>query len=80
MIGACLDITAAKATENKMQEIAWQQSHVVRAPLATLMGLVNLLEETSTDNRQHEILQHIKATATQLDDVIRSISQNTSKG
>lgn len=79
MIGACLDITAAKETENKMQEIAWQQSHVVRAPLATLMGLVNLLEETSTDNRQHEILQHIKTTATQLDDVIRSISQNTSK-
>src|SRR5690606_17245277 len=44
MIGACLDITKAKVTQVKLEEIAWLQSHVIRAPLARLIGLVDILQ------------------------------------
>jgi len=78
MIGACLDITKARTTETKMQEIAWLQSHVIRAPLARLMGLVALLKEDVVANaQQDELLNHIMTTANELDEVIRDISSKT---
>lgn len=78
MFGACLDITKDKQVQQKMQEIAWQQSHMVRAPLASLMGLTNLLKEETFDNKeQQKLLEHILQTAKQLDDVIRTISRHT---
>ncbi len=78
MVGACLDITKAKTTETKMKEIAWMQSHVVRAPLARLMGLVHLLHDhRDADEEHYEILDSILLSAKELDEVIRSITSNT---
>ena len=78
MIGACLDITDAKITQSKMEEIAWQQSHIIRAPLASLMGLVHLLkDEQSLSEEQQDLLNHIIEKAEELDVVIRNISSNT---
>ncbi|HSI70345.1 MAG TPA: PAS domain S-box protein, partial [Gillisia sp.] len=51
MIGSMQDITNLKdyvqTIENnnrRLKEIAWTQSHVVRAPLARIMGLIDLLQ------------------------------------
>lgn len=75
MIGACLDITEAKAAQTKLQEIAWLQSHVIRAPLARLMGLVDILQNELPEHDAHdELLNHIVQTAHELDDVVRNIS------
>lgn len=66
--------------QNKtFHEIAWIQSHVVRAPLARLMGIVNLLE---TDHKMEpqeitEMLNFIKSSAFELDKIIREISQKS---
>jgi len=80
MIGACLDITDTKTSEIKMEEIAWMQSHIIRAPLASLMGLVNILHEELKPNlANEELLTHILYSAHQLDDVIRKISEKTQK-
>ena len=80
MIGACLDITNAKTTETKMNEIAWLQSHVIRAPLARLMGLIDLLkDDTPVNAQQDELLGQITNTAHELDDIIRNISSKTEK-
>ena len=79
MIGVCLDITDAKNTKSKMEEIAWQQSHIVRAPLASLMGLVHLLkDEKGTSNELDTMLDHILEKAEDLDAVIRKISNISS--
>src|SRR5690606_23149763 len=50
MIGAMQDITDTvnyiqkiEAQNHKLREIAWTQSHKVRAPLARLLGLVEIL-------------------------------------
>ncbi|MFL0683439.1 MAG: PAS domain S-box protein [Algoriphagus aquaeductus] len=61
------------------REIAWIRSHVVRAPLARLMGLVNLLgnDAKTEDEDAQTILQYIKTSAEELDQIIRDISKKS---
>ncbi|HYG37310.1 MAG TPA: PAS domain S-box protein [Cytophagales bacterium] len=71
-------IQAIEDQNGKMREIAWMQSHVVRAPLARLMGLVNLLNYDLTEGIGKEmIMKNILSSAHELDDVIRSIVKKT---
>jgi PAS domain S-box-containing protein len=64
-----------------LKEIAWIQSHVVRAPLARLMGIVNLIETVELDSKEEltELLSFIKISAEELDKVIRDISEKSEK-
>lgn len=67
-------------TQNRtFKEISWIQSHVVRAPLARLMGLVNLLENEAnvTNPELSELLEHVKTSSFELDDIIRDISKKS---
>jgi PAS domain-containing protein len=80
-IGASMDITQSVENNLRMEQIAWQQSHIVRAPLARIMGLVDLIkvqsEETNID--QQELMDALLESAHELDKVIREISLNTQK-
>lgn len=60
-------------------EIAWIQSHVVRAPLARLLGLVDLMEmELKVKNGEiANLMNHIKDSADELDQIIRDISKKS---
>jgi PAS domain S-box-containing protein len=67
-------------TQNRtFKEISWIQSHVVRAPLARLMGLVSLLESEAIESNPelNELLVHIKNSSIELDDIIRDISKKS---
>ena len=78
MIGALRDVTKQKQEEQKLQEIAFMQSHVLRAPLSRVMGLVDLIRNYShSDDEKQELLDHLMLSARQLDEVIRHISQKT---
>jgi DNA-binding response OmpR family regulator len=70
---------AMEAQNKQLREIAWMQSHGVRAPLARLMGLVNLLQSTdeAKDLDMTEMYQHIQNSADELDKIIREITQKT---
>ncbi|MCH7403531.1 PAS domain S-box protein [Belliella kenyensis] len=73
-------IEAIEKQNAKLKEIAWIQSHVVRAPLARLMGLVNLLNSADDDQQRSELkemLQHIIESTQELDNIIREISNKT---
>lgn len=61
------------------REIAWIQSHVVRAPLARLLGLVNLMESELSDLGQEspDLIEHIKDSAFELDQIVREISKKS---
>ena len=64
----------------RLQEIAWIQSHIVRAPLARILGLCHCLEKypgSATENAQ--LLGHIVESAQELDEVIRDIVSRTEK-
>lgn len=86
MIGAIQDITERRkyirAIENQntqLREIAHTQSHVVRAPLARIMGLINLINTQDLDPKQSELLEYIKASAYDLDQIVRSIVRQTER-
>jgi len=62
----------------KLKEISWIQSHMVRAPLARLIGLVNLIKEVDHDDKENQkMLEYILVSAKELDDVIREITDLT---
>jgi len=72
-------ITAIEAQNKKLLDISWMQSHVIRAPLSRIMGLVPMLKDyTTNDKEQQEICEYLIASANELDDVIRSITKVTS--
>jgi PAS domain S-box-containing protein len=63
-----------------LREIAWIQSHVVRAPLAKIMGLVQLLqtEKGNEGNSPFEfLLDAILNAANELDKVVFDISEKS---
>lgn len=70
---------AAVSDQNRLlKDIAWMQSHVVRAPLARIMGLVNLLEdEDFQELNQTEIIALINESASELDGIIRNITNQS---
>lgn len=67
-------------TQNKqLREIAWMQSHIVRAPVARIMGIINLLNDfDNIEISREELLQNILDSAYELDGIIRKIN-NTIK-
>lgn len=67
-------IKAVEEQNIRLREIAWVQSHVVRAPLARIMGLINLLNACSSEKGSDaELLSFISASAHELDGIIRDI-------
>lgn len=71
-------IRAIEAQNEHLREISWIQSHVVRAPLSRIMGLIPLI--TSADTNPEELKQmlgYLLTSANELDEVIRAITQKT---
>ncbi|MDF2431276.1 MAG: hypothetical protein JWP44_907 [Mucilaginibacter sp.] len=65
--------------QNKIfREISWMQSHLVRAPLARVMGLTTLLSCENDENEKEEILKLLQYSANELDDIIKEITNKTS--
>lgn len=85
MIGSVLDVSNSRELLRRVQrqnrilkEIAWEQSHIVRAPLARIQGLLNLLEENAfEDMAREEVLFHLKSSADELDEIVRNIVGKT---
>lgn len=71
--------TEAIEAQNKiLKDINWTQSHVVRAPLATMMGLVSFLsQEDYSAFSHHDLLRLINEKANELDNIIRVISEKS---
>ena len=56
-----------------LKEIAWMQSHVVRAPLARIMGFVDLINASSKIEDKIEMLPFILDSAKELDIIVKEI-------
>ncbi len=74
-------ITAIEKQNNKLTEISWIQSHKVRAPLAKIMGFVNLLHsDICTDAEKKELLAYLKTASLELDTVLKDITEISHEG
>jgi PAS domain-containing protein len=62
---------------NRLKVIARTQSHVVRAPLSRIMGLIDSLENFENMDDQAQLLSHILTSARELDGIIRKINSKT---
>tara|TARA_R110000868_G_scaffold44708_2_gene149023 strand:+ start:164 stop:1192 length:1029 start_codon:yes stop_codon:yes gene_type:complete len=77
-----LNYIKAIVEQNKnLKEIAWVQSHVVRAPLARLMGLIKVLQNDKgiMPNDTDFLFEELLKSANELDTIIREISNKASK-
>ncbi len=79
MIGAMQDITdrinyihAIEQHNHKLREISWAQSHLVRAPLARIMGIIELLNHPDTDTETLQtLLSYLNTSAMELDEIVK---------
>ena len=70
-------IKAIESQNERLKEISWMQSHVIRAPLSRIMGLIDVLNLTAPDETENiKILEFISFSANELDSVIRAITDN----
>ena len=73
-------LNAIEEQNAQLKKIAWTQSHIVRAPVARLMGLVDLLrddKEKLKPEEREQILNYIITSADEIDNVIKDIVDNT---
>ncbi len=62
----------------KLRDIAWTQSHVVRAPLSRLLGVINLLDVEPDDSEDLTfLLEQIKLSGQELDNIVQKIIAET---
>ena len=67
-------IKAIEEQNDKLQEIAYIQSHTVRAPLASIMGLVNLIKSDTDKQPDPEIVDALERAAREFDEIVRKIA------
>ncbi|TLP72910.1 PAS domain S-box protein [Maribacter sp. ACAM166] len=75
-----LHLRAIEKQNTKLKEIAWTQSHIVRAPVARLMGLINLIRDKKENlefEEKERMLQYIIKSAEEIDSIIKKIVDNT---
>ncbi len=71
-------IKAIEEQNKKLKEIAWIQSHVVRAPLARMMSLIDIVNNFDVNEEDRKkYLGHIITSANELDGIIKNISDKT---
>jgi len=78
--GSIIDITKRKEMEialitakEKAYQIAWTQSHKVRRPLSSIMGLIDLMKIEKDQNQRNQFLEMMATSCNELDEVIREI-------
>jgi PAS domain S-box-containing protein len=86
-LAAMIDLTEAQERLRKIEsqnellkEIAWTQSHVVRAPLANLQGFIKLLkDEINEGTTDLKLLDYIIDSTEKFDEIIREIVKKTNE-
>lgn len=72
-------INAIEEQNSKLQEIAFTQSHIVRAPLANMMGILHLVKDMDLNSAEGaELLEHFFNCGVELDKSIREIVSKSS--
>ncbi|MHA6279551.1 response regulator [Salinimicrobium sp. CAU 1759] len=57
-----------------LKSIAWKQSHLVRAPLANILGIINMIENEEKECQNLSFwLEHLKIASNEMDEIIHNI-------
>ncbi len=72
-------IRAIEEQNQKLQKIAFIQSHLVRAPLARIMGLVNIISQNEDEKPDQVLLYYLDQSAKEFDEIIKNITDHTDR-
>lgn len=68
-------IQAIKRQNTKLREIGWIHSHLIRGPLARIMGLIDLFRNHKQDLEDlSQILDYVLVSADELDSIVKDIT------
>jgi signal transduction histidine kinase len=68
--------TAELEKKNKaLEEYAFINAHKLRSPVASILGLINLMKKVQTTDEGKDVLEHLEISAEKLDDVVTSITK-----
>jgi len=75
-----VDVTERKKREQKiaaqneqLQKISWEQSHLTRQPVATMLGLIHILDKTTLSEDNLRIVELMKKEVDKLDVIIHDM-------
>jgi L-lysine 2,3-aminomutase len=85
--GTIHDITQRKNAEEiiklkneKLTEVAFLQSHIVRRPIANILGILHLInKDNPADPINLELIPKLEDVSNDLDDVIKQIVEKTNE-
>ena len=63
-------------SNEKLKRYAFMNSHLVRAPLANILGAVGHLEDAHDEKKTKELMNIVKISANNLDEVIKEIGES----
>ncbi len=74
-----LEVAKSEIEQKKtiLEQIGWEQSHVIRRPVANIIGLVNILSKMELDQNLINICEMLADSAEQLDESINNIVRKT---
>jgi GAF domain-containing protein len=73
--------TLVLENQNKqLAEYAFINSHILRGPLCRILGLINLIEHTYAKTKEQELIDHLKLSGEELDNVVKQINKAIDSG
>ncbi len=64
----------------QLAEYAFINSHLLRAPLCRMLGLIHLIEVSDLKMKEMELIDHLKKSGDELDDVVKRINKAIENG
>ncbi|MBT1705020.1 hypothetical protein [Chryseosolibacter indicus] len=69
-----------KKKNQALEEYAFINAHKLRAPVASILGLINLIKKGNLDEDTRNMVSHLQLSADKLDAVVNSITKAIEKG
>ena len=62
-----------------LRELAIRPSHILRSPLSSMLGLLDLIDYRKLDEENQKYISYLKPLAQELDEVIRNNAKKMSQ-
>lgn len=70
------DVSHVLKQNKKIEDIAFKNSHIVRKPVANILGIIQLMKQQQNATANNELLTMLETSAHELDNVIKGIAQD----
>ena len=68
-------VKALETQYRKLNEIKWTQAHIVRAPLANILGIIHILRNQKLNEEVTQFIHYMDTESKKLDMLVRKICE-----